>query len=148
MRDRKGIQEGSVQGGICFGNRCAEEGRKIKLNIDKSFALRSSLRINSLATLCFCTLLLASCAEKPPIPEKKFSDIYVALQLLDAQFAAHPTVEKAKVDSLLRTFKANDSLIDAELSWYSKNPEHWQTFFANVQEKLKGERGAYVKVHP
>jgi len=83
-----------------------------------------------------CAILLASCAEKPPIPENKFADLYVRLQLLDVQYSVRPAVQKAKVDSLLHEFNVNDSLINTELSWYGKNSEKWQSFFAAAQEKL------------
>ncbi len=95
--------------------------------------------------LVLLAILFASCAEKPPIPEQKFADLYVHLQLLDAQFVAQPAMEKVKVDSLLHALSVNDSLINEELSWYGKNPEKWQNFFSDVQSKLKEINSAYFR---
>jgi len=107
---------------------------------------------NSLSAIHFslliCAIFFVSCAEKPPIPEEKFSGLYVALHLLDAQYASHPTVEKAKADSILRAYDVSDSLLNAEISWYSRNPERWQAFFAAVQSKMKVSKGAFQKQHP
>jgi len=94
-----------------------------------------------------CAILLASCAEKPPIQKGKFSDLYVALQLLEAQYAAKPAIQKVRVDSLFEAFNVNDSLVNAEISWYSRNPEQWQFFFMDVQNKLKGMKNRYLIDH-
>ncbi|MFZ1082064.1 MAG: hypothetical protein WAO19_09070 [Candidatus Kryptoniota bacterium] len=95
--------------------------------------------------LVFTAILFASCAERPPIPEKRFADLYAHLQLLDAQFVSQPAEEKVKVDSLLHALNVKDSSIYAELSWYGKNPERWQNFFIDVQAKLKELKGAYFQ---
>ena len=90
-------------------------------------------------------VVLSSCSEKPPIPEKEFAEIYVQLQLFDAQYAAQPSVQKAKVDSLLKAFKVDKNLIDSTLSWYSRNPERWNKFFADVQTRMNKIRTAYLR---
>ncbi len=95
--------------------------------------------------LILLVLLIPACSEKPPIPEKKFVELYVQLQLLDAQYGGQPAVQKAKVDSLLRSFKVNDSLVSSALSWYGQDPERWQKFFTDVQERVAEVRGLYLK---
>lgn len=95
--------------------------------------------------LIFIAFFFASCADKPPIPEKNFVEIYVQLQLMDAQYATQPGMQKAKVDSLLKVFNVNDSLIMSTLSWYSRKPERWHAFFMEVQSKMKSIKGPYLR---
>ncbi len=95
--------------------------------------------------LVLCALLFASCEDKPPVPEQKFADLYVRLQLLELQFAGQPAMEKLKDDSLLRALNLNNNVINAELSWYSKNPERWQHFFSDVQRRLGEIKNAYIQ---
>lgn len=95
--------------------------------------------------LIFFAFFFSSCTDRPPIPEKSFVEIYVQLQLLDAQYANLPSMQKVKVDSLLKAFKVNDSLILSTLSWYSRRPERWHEFFADVQNKMDRIKTAYLR---
>jgi len=97
-----------------------------------------------IAALCLFALL-ASCADKPPIVEKNFVEIYVRLQLLDAQYAAQPLMQKAKADSVMKAFDVNDSLLNSMISWYGRKPERWREFFALVQDEMKRTKTAYPK---
>jgi hypothetical protein len=94
--------------------------------------------------LVLLALLVPACSEKPPIPEKEFVELYVQLQLLDAQYGHQPALQKVKVDSLLRAFKVNDSLVGSALSWYGQEPERWRKFFAHVQERVNEIKGLYL----
>ncbi len=99
----------------------------------------------ALLSLSLFVLFFASCSDKPPIPEKSFVEIYVQLQLLATQYANQPSIQKVKVDSLLKAFKANDSLISASLSWYNRKPERWHEFFSDVQNRMDRIKAAYLR---
>jgi hypothetical protein len=102
-------------------------------------------RLCAFVPLSLCVFFIASCADRPPIPEKSFVEIYVQLQLLNAQYANLPSMQKVKVDSLLKAFKVNDSLISTTLSWYSRRPERWHEFFSDVQNKMDRVKAAYLR---
>ena len=95
--------------------------------------------------LFFCAVLFVSCSDKPPIPGKKFVEVYVQLQLLNVQYASQPASHKTKLDSLFKTFGVTDSLISSTMAWYSKDPERWQAFYTEVQKRMSGIKPAYVK---
>lgn len=95
-------------------------------------------------SFCVCVIFLASCSDKPPIPEKDFVEVYVQLQLLDAQYASQPLIQKAKADSVMKAFNLNDSRVDSMLSWYSRKPERWHEFFGRVQGRMNEIKGAYL----
>lgn len=97
------------------------------------------------AAALFCSFFLTSCSERPPIPEKDFVEIYVQSQILDVKYVSHPKEQKAAVDSLLKAFKVNDSLVLADLSWYSREPERWHKFFADVQTRMNQIKPGYVR---
>jgi hypothetical protein len=99
-------------------------------------------RISLLLVMAF---LLPACAEKPPIPQPKFVDLYIQLQFLDAQYGQDSAVQKLKADSLLSAFGINRALFDSTIAWYSKNPERWDDFFAQVKQRLAEMKPAYVK---
>jgi len=96
-------------------------------------------------TLILLTLMIPACSERPPIPQKDFVDLYVQLHLLDAQYGSQPAVQKLKADSLMHAFNVNDSLVKAALTWYGQDPERWQGFFSDVQERMKAVRKIYLK---
>jgi len=103
------------------------------------------LRSLRLSLMFLSVSLFFSCSDKPPIREGDFVEIYVQLQLTDAQYSAQPSVQKAKVDSLLKAFNVNDSLVNSTLSWYSRKPERWQKFFGDVQNRMSGIKAAYLR---
>jgi hypothetical protein len=120
---------------------------RIRTKGTKSLRHKSAKRdwfFRAIAFLCFCAIF-SSCADKPPIPEKNFVEIYVQLQLLDAQYAAQPSLQKTKADSVMKAFNVNDSLLNSMLSWYSRKPERWHEFFAQVQDKMNETKAAYLK---
>jgi len=99
-------------------------------------------RIKYLLLLAF---LAAGCSDKPPIPENQFADYYVQLQLIDSHYSAQPVVQKAKADSLTRSFHLNDSLVSSQISWYGKDPARWDDFFGKVSSRLDTFRKRYAK---
>ncbi len=100
--------------------------------------------LRSFASLFLCAFFLASCADKPPFPEKDFVEVYIQLQLLDARWASQPLIQKAEADSVLKAFNLNDSLVDSMLSWYNRKPERWSEFFGRVQSRMKEIKTAYL----
>ncbi|MCL4511452.1 MAG: DUF4296 domain-containing protein [Bacteroidetes bacterium] len=95
--------------------------------------------------LLLLAFLIPACSQKPPISQKEFVEFYVQLHLIDAQYSKEPMLEKAKVDSLMRAFNIDDSLVNSALSWYGKEPERWKIFFADVQKRLEQIRKEYLK---
>jgi hypothetical protein len=98
-----------------------------------------------LKLLLLFLFIFSSCTDKPPIPEKKFAELYVRLKILDAQYAIQPSIQKVKADSVLHAFNLNDSLVGAELLWYNKKPERWQRFFEETQRRLNEIKGDFLK---
>jgi hypothetical protein len=96
-------------------------------------------------SFCACVIFLASCSDKPPVSEKNFVEVYVQLQLFEAQYASQPLVQKAKADSVLKAFNMNDSLVNSMLLWYSRKPERWDEFFGQVQKRMNEIKTAYVR---
>lgn len=72
-------------------------------------------------------------------------EFYVQLQLIDAQYAKEPLLQKAKVDSLMHAFNVNDSLVNSALTWYGQKSERWRIFFADVQNRLNEIKGDYLR---
>jgi len=93
--------------------------------------------------LLFLALLVSSCAEKPPIPQNKFVEIYVQLQLIGARYGNDPALQKSKSDSLLKAFDVDRPLVDSTLSWYSRDPDRWHDFFEVVERRFDEIRHDY-----
>ncbi len=90
-------------------------------------------------------LLFPACADKPPIPESKFVEFYIQLQMLDAQYGKDSAVQKQKVDSLMNAFEIKKTLFDSTIAWYGKKPERWDNFFAQVKQRLAEMKPDYVR---
>ncbi len=101
------------------------------------------LRKTSLLALML--LILPSCSEKVPFSQKKFVDFYVQLQMVDVQYGRQPQLHKEKVDSLMRVYELNDSLVNRALSWYAEKPDRWEKFVAQVQQRVSELRKIYIK---
>lgn len=101
------------------------------------------LRKISLALLL--ALLIPACADKPPIPEEKFVEFYIRLQLIDTQYGANAALQKEKVDSLMTAFEISKDEFDSTMSWYGRKPERWERFFSEVNRKLAGMKPDFVK---
>ncbi len=86
-----------------------------------------------------------SCSDKPPVPEKDFIEVYVQLQLFEAQYASRPIEQKVKADSILKAYNLNQARVDTMLAWYSRKPERWHDFFVRVQERMKEIKSAYLR---
>jgi|GEM_PF-2163553 hypothetical protein len=82
------------------------------------------------------SMLFEACVDHPPIPEEKFVNIYVQLQLLDIQYGQHYAVHHEKIDSLLRSYNVSKEEVKSTLDWYNRSPERWKTFFAKVESKI------------
>ena len=106
------------------------------------FVALDSIEKSTLRFLVFLVIMLASCADNPPIPEKDFAEIYVQLHLIETRYAAQPSMQKTKVDSTMKAFKVSDSLVKSMLSWYSRRPERWREFFEQVQARMMRTAGS------
>lgn len=90
-------------------------------------------------------LLIPACAEKPPVPEEKFADFYIHLQLIDTQYGKNSALQAHKVDSLMNAFRIDKKLYDSTMAWYERRPERWDSFFAEVKRKLAQMKPEFVK---
>lgn len=70
------------------------------------------------------------------MPEKKFVEFYINLQLLDSRYGNDAAIQKVKADSLMKAFAIDKKLLDSTLSWYGKRPDRWQEFFDEVNHRL------------
>ena len=111
----------------------------------RSKGMKKSSALCAPVPLLISAILFMSCVDKPSIPEKDFIEIYVQLQMIDAQCGDQPAVQKMKVDSLLKAFKVSDSVVLSALSWYRRKPERWHVFFAEVQNKMNSVKAAYLR---
>ena len=89
----------------------------------------------------FSTLLNLSCDENPPIPEKKFMEVYV--DLLISQDTTTTSYNSDSLKSFVLT-KHNIPETDYEsmIEYYNQRPEKWIVFFDSVTtyvEQLKLE---------
>ncbi len=89
-------------------------------------------------------LLIPACAEKPPVPEERFADFYIHLQLIDAEYGTDSVRQVQKVDSLMKAFRIDKKLLDSTMAWYGRKPERWKRFFADVKHKLAQMKPDYV----
>jgi hypothetical protein len=99
--------------------------------------------LKSKIILLFVSLiLLSACDEKPPIPEKKFLDLYVDLLIIqDTTTAANFSIDSVKTVVLDRYDISNEQY-DSMIKFYNSNPEKWITFFDSATayvERLKPE---------
>lgn len=101
------------------------------------------LRKVSLALLL--ALLIPACSERPPIPESKFVNFYIQLQLMDARYGNDIARQKAKADSLMSAFGLDKKLFDSTMAWYGKRPDRWEKFFAKVKQRLAEMKPQFVK---
>lgn len=90
-------------------------------------------------------LLIPACSEKPPVPEEKFADFYIGLQMIDTQFGSDSALQAQKIDSLRKVSGIDKGLFDSTMAWYGRRPERWNEFFADVKRKLAEMKPAYVK---
>ena len=105
--------------------------------------LYNYMRFNTIrfASLIIFILLIIACDENPPIPEKKFMEVYV--DLLIAQDTTRASYNPDSLKSFVLTKhnipeKEYDSMID----YYNQRPEKWIAFFDSVTtyvERLKLE---------
>lgn len=89
--------------------------------------------------------LVPACVEKPPVPENKFVDFYIQLQLVNVRYGNNVAQQKAKADSLMEAFGLDRKLFDSTMAWFSKRPERWEKFFAKVKRRLSEMKPEFVK---
>ncbi len=97
------------------------------------------------STVLACSFVLTGCSDRPPIPEKDFVEIYVQLQIFDAKYTNQPKEQKAAIDSLLKAYSVNDSLVMATLSWYGREPRRWHDLFSDVKTRMAQVKSDYIK---
>lgn len=106
------------------------------------------MSLRRISLVLFLAFLLPACSGGPPVPEEKFVDFYIRLQLLDARYGADVAVQKEKADSLMNACHIDRTLFDSTMSWYSKRPERWQRFFSRVDKRLADMKPGYVRRKP
>ncbi len=106
------------------------------------------MHLNKFSLLLVLALLLPACSEKPPVPEEKFVDFYINLQLLDARYGNDAALQKTKADSLMKAFSISHEILDSTMAWYGKRPDRWQEFFTEVNRRLERMKPEYVRKKP
>jgi hypothetical protein len=103
------------------------------------------MSLGRISLVLFLALLLPACSGGPPVPEDKFVDFYIHLQMLDARYGADVTLQKEKADSLMNACHIDKTLLDSTLSWYNKRPDRWQKFYSRVEKRLAEIKPDYVR---
>lgn len=104
-----------------------------------------STPLGRISLLVALSLLISACVHKPPVPEEKFVDFYIHLQIIDTQFGTDSTRQAQKVDSLMKAFQMDKKLFDSTMAWYERKPELWEKFFAEVKRRLAQIKPEYVR---
>ncbi len=102
----------------------------------------SKLKSQRLFLLIFISALLnLSCDENPPIPEKKFIEVYVDLLISQDTTTASYNPDSLK-SFVLTKHNIPEKEYDSMIDYYNQRPEKWIAFFDSVTtfvERLKLE---------
>jgi hypothetical protein len=93
------------------------------------------------ASLIIFILLITACDENPPIPEKKFIEVYVDLLICQDTTTASYNPDSLK-SFVLTKHNIPESQYNSMIEYYNQRPDKWIAFFDSVTtyvEQLKLE---------
>ena len=93
------------------------------------------------ASLIIFILLITACDENPPIPEKKFIEVYVDLLISQDTTTASYNPDSLK-SFVLTKHNIHETQYDSMIEYYNQRPDKWIAFFDSVTtyvERLKLE---------
>ncbi len=105
------------------------------------------MRLAIFDLIVFSALFASGCSEQSPITETKFIDIYVNLQLINAECGNNTTLQESRADSLMRSYGVTTALLDSTISWYNKRPSLWNGILAEANRRLMVMRNSHLR-HP